>query len=645
VVIVPRKKKIVYQSDFSLAKTGFGRASKALLTYLYKTNKYDIVHYCCGMQYSNPELKKTPWKSLGSLPDNSREIEELNKDPHLARLASYGAHYLDKIVKEEKPDVYFGVQDIWGIDFAIDKKWFDKISSALWTTLDSLPILPSAVEKAPKIKNYWIWSDFATKALHSLDHNHVKTVHGPIDISNFYKLNNSERENLRKKFNIPLDSFIVGFVFRNQLRKSVPNLLEGYALWKKSNPSIKNTFLLLHTHWSEGWNIHKLAQEYNINLKEILTTYICKNCGNYEIKPFHGQDVDCRFCGSKKSQTTTNVNAGVTEKQLNEVYNLMDVYCHPFTSGGQEIPIQEAKLTELITLVTNYSCGEEMCKEEAASLDLEWNEYREHGTEFIKASTKPSSIAKQLNKVYNLPPSKRKDWGQKAREWTILNYSVENIGKEIEKFIDDAPFTDYDFSLKEEEKDPFCQIPNIEKDSEWLIYMYHNILKMKGVDEKDDGYKYWTTEISKGAKRQDIENYFRQVATQENEKNKKIEFEDILDKNDKGKRILYVMPESIGDIYISTSLFKNIKKQYPEHNLYVATKPEYFEILQGNPHIHKIIQYIPQMDQLIWLEGAGDHQGYFEIAFLPHVGTQRFLDYLHNGKTNIQFDIKENTCI
>ena len=41
---------------------------------------------------------------------------------------------------------------------------------------------------------------------------------------------------------------------------------------------------------------------------------------------------------------------GVSEKELNEVYNLMDVYCHPFTSGGQEIPIQEAKLTELITL-------------------------------------------------------------------------------------------------------------------------------------------------------------------------------------------------------------------------------------------------------------------------------------------------------
>jgi glycosyltransferase involved in cell wall biosynthesis len=638
---VSRKKKIVYQSDFSLAKTGFGRATKALLKYLYNTGKYEVVNYACGLQYSNPELKKTPWKSVGALPDNPQEIEQLNRDPNVARLASYGAHYLDRVIQEEKPDVYIAVQDIWGIDFAIEKKWFDKINSVLWTTLDSLPILPTAVEKAPKIKNYWIWSNFATKALHELGHNHVETMHGPIETESFFRLEDIKRKELRAKYNIPLDAFIIGFVFRNQLRKSVPNLLEGYALWKKSNPQIKNTFLLLHTHWSEGWNIHKLAKEYNIDLREILTTYICKNCGNYEIKPFHGQDVNCRFCGSEKSQTTTNVGIGVTEDQLNEVYNLMDVYCHPFTSGGQEIPIQEAKLTELITLVTNYSCGEEMCEDEAGSLDLEWTEYREHGTEFIKASTKPNSIAKQINKVYNMSPTKRREIGQKAREWTIQNYSVETIGKKIEAFIDSSPEVNYDFSLKEEEKDQYAQIPNIENNSEWLTYLYHNILKMKHVDQNDDGHKYWMQEFSKGGKRQDIENYFRNVAAQENQKNKKIEFEDLLDKDDKGKRVLYVMPESIGDIYMSTALFENIKKQYPEHNLYVSVKPEYFEILQGNPYIHKLLQYTPQMDQLLWLEGAGDHNGYFEIAFLPYGGTQRFLDYVHNGKTKIQFEIKD----
>lgn len=633
-----KKKKILYQSDFALAKTGFAKIARNILTYLYNTGKYDIVAYCCGVQYSNPELKKTPWKSVGTLPDSSQEIQELNKDPNAVRSASYGSYLLDKVISEEKPDIYIAVQDIWGIDFAIEKKWFNKITSALWTTLDSLPILPTAVQKAPKIKNYWIWSDFATKELNKLGHIHVKTMRGPIDTKNFFKLKKEERENLRKKFNIEKDAFVIGFVFRNQLRKSVPNLLEGYSIWKKNNPNTKS-YLLLHTHWGEGWNIHKLADEYGINKKEILTTYVCKNCSQYEIKPFYGHDLNCKFCGSEKSQVTSNVGLGVSEDQLNEIYNLMDVYCHPFTSGGQEIPIQEAKLTELITLVTNYSCGEDLCENGSGSIPLEWAEYREHGTEFKKASTYPKSIAENIQKVFNMSELERSKLGEEARKWTIENFSVENIGKKIEKFIDESPFSNFESIEQEELRDPFCQVPNIEDNAEWLIYMYHNILKMKTVDSNDDGHRYWMNELSKGTKRIDIENYFRQVAAKENQQMKKIDFQDLLDKDDQGKRMLYVIPENAEDVFLSTSLFKNLKKQYPNYRLYVATKQEYFSILKGNKYVDKIIPYFPQMDQLFWLEGAGDHNGYFEIAFLPYLGTQRIIDFTHNGKTNIEFNL------
>jgi glycosyltransferase involved in cell wall biosynthesis len=563
-----KKKKVLIQTDFSLAKTGFGRNARTLLKYLHSTNKYDLIHYCCGMTYSHPEFKKTPWKSIGSLPESQQELEQLNKDPNLARLASYGAHYLDRVINDEKPDVYFAIQDIWGVDFAIEKSWFDKIACVIWTTLDSLPILESAIKNAPKIKNYWIWSNFATKALHKLGYSHVKTLHGCLESKDFYRLSDFDRNQLRKKHNISNDAFIIGFVFRNQLRKSVPNLLQGYALWKKNNPQVKNTYLLLHTHWGEGWNIHKLAVEFGVDPKEILTTYICKSCGDYEIKPFYGQDLDCRFCGSSKSQTTTNVALGVTENQLNEVYNLMDVYCHPFTSGGQEIPIQEAKLTELITLVTNYSCGEEMCESEANSFPLDWIEYREHGTEFIKASTLPESIAKQLSIVYKMPINQRKEMGKKAREWTIKNFDIGNIGKNVENFIDNQPIADWD-KIKEnpeDKKDPYFQIPNITDDAEWLISMYHNILKMKNITSSDSGHQYWMQEISKGAKREQIENYFRSVALKENENNKQIKFEDSLDSNDKG-RVIYVMPESAGDVFLSTALFESIKNRYPDYSL------------------------------------------------------------------------------
>lgn len=634
------KLTVLFQTDSSLVKTGFGRNSKALIKYLYNTGKYNIIQYCGGVQYSHPELKRTPWLSIGCLPDNPQEIEYLNRDPNLVRLASYGAHYLDKVITEQKPDVYIAVQDFWGVDFAIDKPWFNKISSVIWTTLDSLPILPQAIDKAKSIKNYWIWSDFATKELHRLGHKHVKTVHGALEDADFYRLSDKQKLQLRQSNNLPENSFIIGFVFRNQLRKSVPNLLEGYSIWKNQNPEIKNTFLLLHTSFAEGWDIQKFANEYKVPMSEILTTYICKSCKNYEVKPFIGHEANCKFCRKEKSQNTTNIAFGVSESQLNEIYNLMDVYCHPFTSGGQEIPVQEAKLAELITLVTNYSCGEELCEEGSASIPLEWSEYREFGTQFRKASTFPSSIAKQINKVYQMDKNKRNELGKQARNWTLENFSVKKIGKLFEDFLDLCPkvFDANAFRLSVEEKNPHAIIPPIEEENKWIISLYKEILKMD-VDENDDGFKNWKTQLKNNMPRKDIETYFRQVAEQENQKNSKVTLEDLLDKNDVGKRILYVIPESIGDVFLSTSLFNSIKKTYPDYNLYVATKPENFQVLEGNQTIHRIIPYNPQLDNLLWLEGQGGHKGYFEIAFLPFIGTQKILNYVHNGKDIIQLDL------
>ena len=515
-------KKLLFQTDSSLAKTGFGRNAKALLSYLYKTKKYDIVQYCCGTDYSNPVLKTTPWKSIGTLPDDIRERQRVSQDPGQARLASYGGHLIDKVMKEEKPDFYFGVQDIWGTEFAVGKPWFDKINSVIWTTLDSLPILPTAIGNAPKIKNYWIWSSFATKALNEMGHKHVKTVHGCIESKHFFRLPDEERLKLRQQNNIEDDAFVIGFVFRNQLRKSVPNLLEGYAKWKNENNPPQKTYLLLHTYWKEGWGIHKLAEEYGINREEILTTYVCRKCNQYQIKKYTGEDQNCPHCKGEKSQVTTNVGCGVRENQLNEIYNFMDVYCHPFTSGGQEIPIQEAKLTELITLVTNYSCGEESCEEGSESIILEWSEYREHQTEFKKASTYPHSIAEGIKRVYEMSATERREKGRSARQWALDNFSVEVIGKFFEDFIDNAEPLNYDFEKAEssegrEKNFPNTVIPHIESDSEWILTLYKEILATDN-HVNDDGYKSWMKQLEHKVPRSQIEDYFRKVARDHNEK-------------------------------------------------------------------------------------------------------------------------------
>ena len=632
------KKKIVIHSNHSRAFTGFGKHTRNILQYLYQTDKYEIIEFANGLSWDAKETKLLPWKCYGSLPNDPQKINQLNKDPNLARAAGYGAEMVDEIIKTEKPDVYIGIEDIWGFSGYWNRNWWNKINCMLWTTLDSLPLLPEAISSADKIKHYYVWSSFAVKELQRLGHKHVDLLRGCLKPDNFFKIDEHSRSQLRAKHNISPNDFIIGFVFRNQLRKSVPNLLEGYKLFLDKNPN-SNAKLLFHTSWAEGWDIPRLLKEKGINKENVLTTYYCKSCTEFEIKKFTHHKENCRLCGTEQSQETSNVKHGVSETQLNLIYNLMDTYCHPFTSGGQEIPIQEAKLAEIVTLNTNYSCGEDSCTEESGGFPLDWAEYREPGTQFIKASTLPKSIEENISKVFNMSKEERASLGKKARNFVINNFSVEVIGKKLEKIIDSMPEVSWDYNFERLENNPNYNPPNIKEDKLWLIDLYKNILK-RDVDESDDGHKYWMKEISNGANRSSILNFFKKTATETNQKETKLALEDLLDKDDKGKRIAIVLPQDKKDVFAFTSILPSIKRLYPEHNIYFFTKLDCLEILDGNPYIHKVLQFSDQIDDPFVLEGRGDHEGYFDIAYFPNTTTQKFVSYTHNCKDKIDFNLQ-----
>ena len=325
---------------------------------------------------------------------------------------------------------------------------------------------------------------------------------------------------------------------------------------------------------------------------------------------------------------------GVSEEQLNQVYNLMDVYCHPFTSGGQEFPIQEAKLAELITLVTNYSCGEDQCVEGAGSLALEWSEYREHQTEFRKASTSVDSIALQIEKVFSMPREEKRVMEKQARAWALENYSIRSIGLKIKDFIDSCSNVDASVYEQGKDKNPDAEIDESLEDNEWIKSLYEKILDRK-ISEDDLGFLYWRKEINTGKKREEIENYFRGEASK-----KDFDIKEFLDDEDKNDRVLFVMPRTATDVFLSTSLFQSITENYKGCNLYVATSPEYFELLDANPHVHKLIPYSPELDNVFSLEGNGEGEGYFRVAYAPHFYTQRISCYQHNGKDVIDFTTK-----
>ena len=637
-----KKKKILFHSNHSKAFTGFGKNCKNVLPYLYKTGKYEIIEAANGFTRSNPALKKMPWKCIGTLPDSQARLAQLNKDPNLARAASYGGETIDFLIKEFQPDIYVGAEDIWGFNKYWDKKWWNKTNCMVWTTLDSEPILPLAIEAASYVKNYFCWASFAEREMHKLGHKHIKTLRGIVDDRHFFKLKKEDKSSLRKKYRIDSNSFIIGFVFRNQLRKSVPNLLDGFKKFCEKNPE-SNAKLLLHTSWAEGWDIPRLIKEKKIDNLRVLTTYFCKECKSYDIRPFSGQEQDCRFCKTEKSQNTITAAHGVSEKQLNEIYNLMDVYCHPFTSGGQEIPIQEAKLTELITLVTDYSCGEDHCTEESGGLPLSWSEYREPGTQFIKASTSPSSITKQLEEVYKMDLSKKIKKGKTSRQFVINNYSTKVIGSQLESIFDNMPNIDWDFDFEEKPRNPDYEPNENLSDSDWLVDIYLNILNMQVDPSSDKGHKHWMKKIKEKFPREKILNYFKEVASKENEQifNKKT-IEYYLDGDSPDNRVAVVMPGSAGDVLMVNSLIDNLKSLYPDKDIYFITKPIFYPLIEDNVNVHKLIPYDESYDSLLTLEGSSSHKGYFSIAYLPHIGTQKILNYVHNGKDKMQIELYEN---
>lgn len=614
-------------SNYSRALTGFGNSMKNILIRLHQDPRFEVVELANGVRYGAPI--STPWRAYGTYPSDMKTLQEIQNNPRLERLSAYGNYTIDKIIELEKPDVVIGIEDIWAFEWH-QKKWFDKLGVILWTTLDSLPILDQAFNLAPKVNKFLVWASFAEKEMKKRGFD-VETLHGAIDYSSFKPLEN--RNELRAKFGLQ-DNFLIGFVFKNQLRKSVPNLLEGFRLFKENNPEAK---LLLHTDWKNDentWDIPKYIEEKGLDPNDILATYVCQKCKNYLLAPYQGEDRNCPICNSEKSLITKNNIFGVTEEQLNEIYNLMDVYCHPFTSGGQELPIQEAKAAGLITLVTEYSCGLDSCYEEDGGIPLKWVEYREPFTQFIKATTLPESICESLQRVKDMPEEEKKELIANGKRCIDDKFNVDKIVDRLKEIILELGPTDWDFDFQNKLADTSF-IPEMDtsdgvSSEDWLIDLYKRIFN-KTFTKLD-------VEIIEGAKLVNTEgrgSVFQYLLNVAKEKNQQIQvkshsLEDFFDGPDE-KRIAVVCPESAGDVLMINSLMGNLKKLYPEYNIYFITKPVFYPMVDDNPAIYRLIPYQDSMMSLLMLEGQSSHKGYFDMAFLPTVGSQFHLNYLHNG--------------
>jgi glycosyltransferase involved in cell wall biosynthesis len=528
--------------------------------------------------------------------------------------------------------------------FFFKSKWWNylKDNFFFFITIDSLPIINIAKEWAENCKNIAFWTSFGVKALHNENiekYGHVQHIFGAIDAKEYFPLDDEIVKQTRRRFNIDDDIVLFTTISRNQLRKLYIQQLEGFSIFKKNNPQYKAK-LHFHCSFSEGWPIDKMRQDFGIAKEDVLVTYFCKNCKDWVVQPFYGEDLNCDNCKAEKSRITAGVTSTLSNSDINLIHNMSDAYVAAYTSGGQELGICQNLLVGKPLLSTNYSCGEDYCSQDFV-FSLNGTYTYEVGTGFKKHVPDVNQIANFYKTICEMPKSKKEEIKQKSIKWAKENLDIDIVGPKFEKWIDSRKKVEWNYEYPPEKpKNPSFPLPEIPDPSLFIKTLYKEMLNVD-VKEDDQGYKDWMAAMANGRSRQDIHKFFAGVAAGDNSKiQQTVSLKDVLIQNGK-KQVLMVAQQSFGDLFMISALFESLRKMYPSetHNLYIACDPQYKEILEGNPYIDMILNFIPEMDNEILMTGQGNNDGIFDEYLHATASTQKFLNYV--SRTKIDLNNKE----
>jgi glycosyltransferase involved in cell wall biosynthesis len=593
-----------------------------------------------------------PWKTEGVF--RNFDQNRFNQDPGYQRYVAYGNTAVEEFVTKNKLDVLFAVEDVWAFETGnyLASDWFNHIKNnvVLWATADSEPILYNFKEWALKCPNVWFWASFAERCLREEDREkfgHCKTLYGSINSKLWSPLKEEERKKLRNSFGIADDEKIILYLGRNQLRKLFWSHMEALKKWKQKFPN-KKIRLLFHCNWSEGgmgWPLQAIRDELKLTKEDVLATYYCKSCGSWNVQPFLGEDLDCPECEKKNQRITAGVGSTITESELNKIYNLADGSCSVFTSGGFEYTHAESLLAGVPLASVNYSCGEDFCKNDFV-YSIQGGFTREIGSAFKKFVPNIDSIINFYDYIYSMRTEKKNKLTQQGRQWAVENFDVPIIADKIMKFIDQCKPIDWDiyFNRKREVKNPNAGINfGIEDNYEFVNHAYKEVLNMHDMTREKPEVIHWINFLSQDRNKMDLRNglvnTFRQVAAQKNAENNPVEFKTLLLDNGK-KHFLIVCPMSAGDILYGGSLLESFRQSYPssEWNIYFACNPEFFELLDLNPYIDKLLPFQDFMNNEILCIGQSSTKGLFQGYSFLTAGSQKFLNYLGNHNINVSLE-------
>lgn len=175
-----------------------------------------------------------------------------------------------------------------------------------------------------------------------LDKNKIDIVYQGLDLKSNYA-NKYSRKDLRKKFNIADEDFLLGYFGRFSYAKGLENLIESFAEVSKSYGNVK---LILIGEGELESRLQSIVKQYNLSDKII-------------------------FSGFKSD--------------INEYYKILDLYIMPSLSEGVNLSLLEAMYNKVLVLTSDAGGSKEVIKDS-------YNGFLFHLGNFVEMKNKIDNI-------------------------------------------------------------------------------------------------------------------------------------------------------------------------------------------------------------------------------------------------------------
>jgi glycosyltransferase involved in cell wall biosynthesis len=358
-----KKKKVLFQSEASFLSTGFSTMMMEIMKRLHKDGSIDFVEFGSYAKTSDPRAGSLPWKFYGAVPEDH---DEFGKKRYSSSIYSqFGQAMFEQVLLQEQPDIVFSNTDHWMLQYQMYSPLRDNYKLMWCPTVDGRPQKIEWIEDYGKADLLLTYCDWASKVLWEESGGKIKSfgsVRPGCDHKVFRPMN--AKKELRQKYGVPEDSYVITTVMRNQKRKLYPDLIKSFAelikhCVKEGNKELaEKTYLYIHSSYPDvGYDLADLVMKHGV-AHRVFFSYTCVACKSTYSSFFSGELACCKKCG-KHAAHMPNTGHGVSRETLAEVYNMADVYVQYAVSEGYSLTCSEAKACGTPVFAVDYSAMED----------------------------------------------------------------------------------------------------------------------------------------------------------------------------------------------------------------------------------------------------------------------------------------------